>query len=215
MPTLAINNDLIAVIDLFSTQPEQQQELIDILIDNASTIKQQPGFVSTSIHQSQDGVRVACYSQWQNQVDYESFINSIGQQFNAKLATFPAPDSHVYEIAVSQSKPGTNVPPKITKGGFLTHFAEFRMQPENQARLVELEKEYIVKSFEENEGLVSANFHRSLDGTRTINYGQWVNQEAFESILKAPGFEIGIGYWVGLAENEFHLYDVIFTLPAE
>ncbi len=215
MPTIAINNELITVIDLFSTKPEQQQELIDFLISNTVTIKQQPGFVSTSIHQSQDGVRVASYSQWQIQADYESFRDSIGQQINDKLAIFTAPDSHIYEIAVSQSKPGTSVPPKITKDGFLTHFAEFRMKPENQPRLVELEKEYIVKSFKDNSGLVSANFHRSLDGTRTINYGQWVNKEAFESILKAPGFEPGVGYWVGLAENEFHLYDVVFTMPAE
>ncbi len=49
----------------------------------------------------------------------------------------------------------------------------------------------------------------------TVNYGQWLGQEAFEEILKVPGFEKGKGYWVGLAENEFHLYDVVFAEPAD
>jgi heme-degrading monooxygenase HmoA len=33
-------------------------------------------------------------------------------------------------------------------------------------------------------GLISASFHRSLDGTRMFNYGQWESKEAFEAILK-------------------------------
>ncbi len=61
-------------------------------------------------------------------------------------------------------------------------------------------------------GLLSATFHRSLDGTRMLNYGLWETQGAFESFLKQPPsveFDPDHPYWEGLARNEFHLYNVV------
>jgi quinol monooxygenase YgiN len=216
MPTISINNDVATAIALYFSTSENQEEIINILIASVEILRQQSGFISLSIHKSQDGLRVATYEQWHNQEGYEAFLNSVaGKTLTSRLSAFPV-ESHLFEIVASQSMSGSPVPPKIFMDGFLTHFAEFRTTPENQPRLVELEKEYIVKAFENNTGLVSANFHRSLDGLMTINYGQWISQEAFNAILQAPGFESsGSGYWVGLAENEFHLYDVVFTEPAE
>ncbi len=60
----------------------------------------------------------------------------------------------------------------------------------------------------------SATFHRSLDGNRMFNYGQWESQEAFEAILKQPGFNPGKPYWEGFARNEFHLYNVVHVKTA-
>lgn len=48
-----------------------------------------------------------------------------------------------------------------------------------------------------------------------MNYGQWRSQEDFEAILKKPDFEIESGYWLGLAENEFHVYEVVYTQPTD
>ena len=33
---------------------------------------------------------------------------------------------------------------------------------------------------------VSANFHKSLDGTRVTNYAQWRSREAFEAMFGTP-----------------------------
>jgi len=54
----------------------------------------------------------------------------------------------------------------------------------------------------------SATFIEVSDGTRMFNYGQWESKEAFEAILKQPGFNPE-PYWEGLARNEFHLYNVV------
>ncbi len=35
-------------------------------------------------------------------------------------------------------------------------------------------------------GFVSANVHRSLDGTKVVNYAQWESQEAFTAMLQNP-----------------------------
>ncbi len=81
-------------------------------------------------------------------------------------------------------------------------------------RLVELEREYVGIGLDHPD-LLSANFHRSLDGTHTVNYGQWRSLDNFEWVLKDPKYAPLNEYWRGLAENEFHLYEVVFTEPAE
>ncbi|WP_414580802.1 antibiotic biosynthesis monooxygenase family protein [Scytonema sp. PCC 10023] len=214
MPAIAKNNDVITVIIIFAVEPERQQELIDTIVEFLeTTVKQQPGFVSSSIHKSLDGVRVMNYAQWKTQEDYQAFINnSEVQAKGAKLSQFELLDSHIFEVVIS--KPD-NHSPKITKGGFLTHLAEFRMKPENQQAMLHLAKKEIVTAVQQNPGLISATFHRSFDGTRVMNYGQWRSQEDFEAILKKPDFEIESGYWVGLAENEFHVYEVVYTQPTD
>ncbi|MGF1482242.1 MAG: antibiotic biosynthesis monooxygenase family protein [Cyanophyceae cyanobacterium] len=212
MPTVATNNDVVTVIIIFAVEPQRQQELIDTIKEFLATVKQQPGFVSASLHKSIDGQKVANYAQWQSQKDYLAFINNSEVQAQGKkLGEFGSPDSHLYQVVVSESKAGT---PKITQGGYITHFAEFRMSPENQPRMVELARIHVGKAME-LPGLVSANFHRSLDGTRVINYGQWENANAIEELRQQPGFGSEAPYWEGIAENEFHLYEVVHTEPAD
>lgn len=210
-PSYPTNNDVITVIIIFAVEPERQQELVDTIIEFLEAVKHQPGFVSSSIHKSIDGVRVMNYAQWKSLEDYQAFINNseIRQQ-GAKLSQFQIHESHVYEVVVSKPDDATL---KITKGG-LIHLAEFRVKPENQQQLVELEREYVGVGLQ-NPGLMSANFHRSLDGFHTVNYGQWRTFANFEELLKDPKYKPLSEYWQGLAENEFHLYEVVFTEPAD
>ncbi len=212
MPLVATNNEVITVIIIFSVEPQRQQELLDVIRDFLDTVKQQPGFVSASIHKSIDGVKVANYAQWRSKEDYENFINNTEVQAKAaKLKEFNPPDAHIYEVVISEFKDGT---PKIIQGGYIAHFAEFRMQPENQPQMIKLAKENVGKAME-LPGLISANFHRSLDGTRVINYGQWLDRDTIENLKKQPGFGKDAPYWEGIAENEHHLYEVVFTCPAQ
>lgn len=208
MATLSIDNSLTTVIIIFTVKSEQQQELLGVIKEFLETVKTLPGFVSASLHKSIDGVKIVNYAQWSSRDDFESFINNQEVKAKAsKLFEFDPPDSHVYEIVTSESKVGT---PEIKEGEYIVHFAEFRMQPENQPKMIELAKEH-VKPAMEQPGLLSATFHRSLDGTRVINYGQWENPEAIEELVKKPGFSKDKPYWEGLAENEYHLYEVVHT----
>ncbi|MEO1375315.1 MAG: antibiotic biosynthesis monooxygenase [Cyanobacteria bacterium J06635_10] len=211
MPSIATNNEVATVIIIFNVEQERQQELIDTIAEFVKTVKQQPGFVSANIHKSLDGVKVANYAQWKTIKDFENFReNAEVQEKAAKLREFNAPDSHVYEVIISESKSGI---PEIEKQ-YIYHFAEFRMQPENQPRMIELAKENVTKAMK-LPGLVSANFHRSIDGTRVINYGQWSNKEAIENLKKQPGFGSESPYWEGIAENEHHLYELVFSVTGD
>ena len=211
MATLSIDNSLTTVIIIFTVKPEQQQELIEVIKEFLETVKTQPGFVSANLHKSLDGVKVVNYAQWSSMDDFEAFRNNKQVQAKAnKLFEFDSPDSHVYEIVTSESKVGT---PEIKEEEYIVHVAEFRMQPENQPKLVELAKEH-VKPAMKQPGLLSATFHRSLHETRVINYGQWANKEAIEELKKQPGFSKDKPYWEGLADNEYHLYEVVHTVDS-
>lgn len=212
MATITTKNEVLTVIIIFSVEPKRQQQLIDAIVEFLETVKQQPGFVSANIHKSIDGVKVANYAQWRSQEYYNNFLNNAKIQSKAaKLREFSPPDINVYEVVISESKVGI---PQIKPRQYLTHFAEFRMQPANQPRMIELAQENVNKAME-LPGLISANFHRSLDGTRVINYGQWLDRESIENLKKQPGFGSDSPYWEGIAENEHHLYEVVLSCPNE
>lgn len=210
MPTIAKHNEVITVIFSLATEPENQQELIDLMLDALeTTTKHQPGFVSASFHRSLDGTRVFNYAQWRTQADYEAFAQSPQDQaIGAKLARFQLLDLHIYEVVISKPDDAAL---KITQGDRI-HFAEFRVQPENQQRLIDLERKNVLIALEHPD-LISATFHRSIDGTRTVNYGQWRSLDRFDDLLKEAKYESVREYWKGLAKNEFHLYEVVFTEP--
>ena len=206
MTTLSLDNKLTTVIIIVSVEPSRQDELIAAIEEFLETVKTQPGFVLANLHKSLDGVKVANYAQWASMEDFEAFSNNTEVQQKAeKLFTLAQPDFHVYEIVTSESKVGT---PQIKEGEYVTHFAEFSMKPENQPKMVSLAKEHIKPAMEQP-GLISATFHRSLDGTRVINYGQWSDREAIEQLTLQPGFSKDAPYWEGIAENEYHLYEVV------
>lgn len=211
MPAIAKHNDVLTVIIIFAVEPARQQELIDAIVDFLEIVKQQPGFVSSSIHKSIDGVRVMNYAQWQSQEAYQAFVNNTQVQAQGKkLTQYQIHEYHLYEVVVSLPDDATL---KIAKGG-LIHLAEFRVKLENQMRLVELEREYLPLGLQ-NPGLISGNFHRSLDGVHNVNYGQWRSFADFEELVKDPKYKPLSEYWQGLAENEFHLYEVVHTEPSD
>lgn len=211
MATLDLENQLVTVIILFKVKDGRQAAVIEKVKDLFKIAKKQPGFVSANLHRSLDGLKVANYAQWENETVLEAFRNlPQTQALAAPLQDLvEEADSHLYEIVASESKIGI---PQINAGEYFFHFAEFRMPAKNQPRMVELAKEHVGPAMS-LEGLVSANFHRSLDGERVINYGQWENEDAITKLTQRPGFGKEDGYWTGLAENKFHLYEVVLVEP--
>lgn len=65
----------------------------------------------------------------------------------------------------------------------VTFINVFTVAPENQQRLVELLVETTEDLMSKLPGFISANIHKSLDGTQVVNYAQW-KSEAVQSIDK-------------------------------
>jgi quinol monooxygenase YgiN len=190
-------------LDLYTVAQKHQSGLVNAIEEQIHSWQFNPYFRSASIHQSLDGVRVftySTYSQWQPKFDRDSL------QPPVVLCEFFPPDSVQLEVSASKS---ISAEVEIFVGERITHLAEFRMMPSNQPEMVKRTTSELDRAMNNSPGLISATFHRSLDGTRMFNYGQWENKEAFEAILKQPGFNPDKPYWEGLARNEFHLYNVV------
>lgn len=195
------SNSAIVGLDLYTVAERHQLNLVEAIIqEQIKHWKSNPYFRSASVHQSLDGVRVFTYSQWQPKFDHRSLPSSV------VFCEFFPPDSLQLEVSASRS---ISAEVDIIVGDRITHLAEFRMMPQNQPEMVKRTTAELDRAMSNSPGLISATFHRSLDGTRMFNYGQWESKEAFEAILKQPGFNPDKPYWEGLARNEFHLYQVV------
>jgi quinol monooxygenase YgiN len=104
----------------------------------------------------------------------------------------------------------------IAKGkDVVTLINVFTVEPANQQRLVELLVEATEKVMRKQPGYVSANFHRSLDGTRVANYAQWRTREDFEAMLRNPEVTPHMQEILSFATHDVHLYEVAYTDEAD
>jgi heme-degrading monooxygenase HmoA len=88
----------------------------------------------------------------------------------------------------------------------------FTVAPEDQRSLVDVLVEATRAVMRNKEGFISANIHRSLDGTRVTNYAQWRTKEAFEAMLGDREAGEHMGEAARIAESfEPHLYEVSFV----
>jgi len=88
----------------------------------------------------------------------------------------------------------------------------FTVAPEDQDRLLGVLVEATEKVMNRIPGFVSANLHKSLDGTRVVNYAQWRSREDFEAMLQNQEAVAHMGEAAEIAEKfEPHLYEVSFV----
>ena len=73
MPTISKDDQLLTLINVFTVDPVNQDELLELLIRaTQSSVRHVRGFVSASLHRSLDGAKVAMYAQWRSIEDYQA-----------------------------------------------------------------------------------------------------------------------------------------------
>jgi quinol monooxygenase YgiN len=102
---------------------------------------------------------------------------------------------------------------KIAKANdVVTLINVFTVAPEDQQRLVDVLVEATQAVMRKQPGFVSADIHKSLDGTRVANYAQWRSREVFEAMLRDREATEHMGEAARIAESvEPHLYEVSFV----
>jgi quinol monooxygenase YgiN len=104
--------------------------------------------------------------------------------------------------------------PKIeAETGVVTQINVFTVPEGGQQALIDLLTE-AAQACSRIEGWLSASLHRSLDGTRVVNYAQARDQDAMRrvfEVLQAGGF-LERNKALGVAHPG--LYEVVFTLDA-
>lgn len=90
----------------------------------------------------------------------------------------------------------------------------FTVEPAKQKQLVDLLVHATDTAICHLPGFISANIHRSLDGTKVANYAQWRSVEDLEAMQKNPAAKPHMQEAAALAKFEAALYEVIETHAA-
>jgi quinol monooxygenase YgiN len=90
----------------------------------------------------------------------------------------------------------------------------FTVEPAKQQQLVDLLIHATETSMRHLPGFISANIHRSLDGTKVANYAQWRSVEDFQAMQKNPDAKPHMEQAAALAKFEPGLYEVVDTQSA-
>lgn len=98
--------NLVTLINVFETKPEQQQALIDQWIRFTEEVKKEPGYIGTALHRSKDGTRVVNYAQWRSEADFDSFLKRHGADFAQFSQNASRIDPHTYDIVYLDERAG-------------------------------------------------------------------------------------------------------------
>jgi heme-degrading monooxygenase HmoA len=99
MISITRDSGLVTVINAFTCEPGQQEDLVSAWRDAAAELGKLPGMVSAALHKSVDGTRVVNYVQVRSVGDWEN-LRKVGETkgYFDRIAKFGAPDAHVYEV---------------------------------------------------------------------------------------------------------------------
>jgi heme-degrading monooxygenase HmoA len=99
---------MITVINVFTVDPVNQKRLLDLLARATDGyVCRAPGFLSSTLHRSLDGLKVTMYAQWRSNEDYQAMRLDSGPLDLFKQAlTFAGFDPGIYEIVQAFSPAG-------------------------------------------------------------------------------------------------------------
>jgi quinol monooxygenase YgiN len=73
MTTISPSRKLVTLINVFTVDPANQQQLIELLARvTEAVVRHAPGFISSSLHRGLDGTKVTMYAQWRSVEDYQA-----------------------------------------------------------------------------------------------------------------------------------------------
>ncbi len=211
MPVISLENKLSNVILIFEVDPKNQSALIEVGIENSQKVmEKKPGFISASFHKSYDGTSVVNYSQWENHKSYEDAINFLTLdevQIGEKIFDIADPDWNIYELVFSA---GTN-PTVISKdANLVTVINKFSVEPENHKRLLQLLDD-LRAIVEKQSGFISANVHKSFEGTRIVSYAQWNTKEDYQAVYTNSDAKPILDEIKKISKFSWNLYEVVYT----
>ena len=95
--------------------------------------------------------------------------------------------------------------------GLYTIILHFDVKPETQQEQLEDLIEFFESVVSKQPGLVSTNFHKSLDGTRILNYTQWKSKGDWKNAIHDKEVLNHLKNPIKHAKIQIHDYEVAYT----
>ncbi|MFF1926370.1 antibiotic biosynthesis monooxygenase [Streptomyces sp. NPDC058221] len=174
--------------------PERQRQAVEAIREAwASREWPHPGPLSYTVGAGEDGRTLLHYSQWPDEESYRAFVRTGRDERNADVdAAVPGIERlglHTYELYRSTPPDGSDA---REPGCVVTVDVEF--EGADRAR----QRDWVDSVFEAlgtdpapAPGGIAGHFHVSTDGTRVLNYAEWVSTQAHIDALAAPGNGVG------------------------
>src|SRR3984957_12277800 len=105
MTTISLSPKVITLINVFTVDPANQRQLLELLARATETsVRHAPGFISASLHRSLDGTKVTMYAQWRSVEDYQAMReNPAPLPYLQQALAMAKFDPAMYEVVESYS----------------------------------------------------------------------------------------------------------------
>ncbi len=115
MTTISPSRKLVTLINVFTVDPANQRQLIELLAHvTESIVRHAPGFISSSLHRGLDGTKVTMYAQWRSVEDYQAMReNPAPLPYLQQALSFAKFDPGMYEVVENYSGTETGAPPAL------------------------------------------------------------------------------------------------------
>jgi heme-degrading monooxygenase HmoA len=204
-------------IGFWHCEPTDQAAVLDALRSHGARMTRQAGFVAVNLLRSLDGTRVCTYLQWRDSASLaHARKHSADRNDSVAALVTNAPLPREYEIVYADDRSAEGVSvisPAYTGAIFIN---EITTHAPTQRRLLELVIANNVKQSINLAGYRSANFHRSLDGQRAVNYSLWSAPEpCLAAISQMADMDENLEETIEIATPDFRFYELVFAAHCE
>lgn len=211
--TIRVGAELATTIGFCHVDESDQNNVAQLLIEWAELATKAPGNISTNVLRSLEGTRLATYFQWESDRAAQEFTTSpvatsLIEEVRQHTSNDPQPRHYSVVYADDRSDDRVSVIGPSYSGAIFIN--EISTQPATQRRLLEL----VIANNEiqslHTPGYRSANFHRSSDGERAVNYSLWgTADECIEAISAMADMDENLEETVQIASPDFRFYELI------
>ena len=203
-------------INFFHVEETNQQKVAETIIKASEILVKEKGFVAVNVLVSTDDTRICTYIQWESEESLNLAKQPIEHLWQGDFKSFLQDESgypRLYEVYYTddRSSEGVSVISKNYNGTVFIN--EITTVPGvKQERLLELVIANNVNQSFNTPGYRSANFHKSLDGYRAVNYSLWDSENhLIEAISSMADQDINLEETMELATPDFRFYNLVYS----
>jgi len=211
-PTTLIQRDApyLTTITFLHIEPAQQERAVELASQAATRMTGATGTGVLNVLRSLDGSRVCIYGQWADQAalraaDAAPGVPELHARIRALADNDVRPRLYTVVYADDRSADGVSVIGTSFTGAIFIN--EITTQPVTQDRLLDLVIANNKRQSLSTPGYRSANFHKSTDGQRAVNYSLWDSPEhCIDAISRMADMDENLEETVQIAEPDFRFY---------
>lgn len=215
-PTRILENaPLVTEINFLHLEENSPESVGEEVVLAAEQMTKQAGFVAVNVLRSTDDSRLCTYVQWESAALLEAAHASLGQPgYRGVLLNDAKPRLYDVHYAHDVSPEGHSVISEDYRGVIFIN--EITTVPgAKQYRLLEMVVANNERDSLRTPGYRSANFHRSHDGERAVNYSLWDTEEHLVSAISSMAEEdTNLDETVEIASPDFRFYTLIYVAHA-